>query len=95
MISGVLFRDNCVVTAEGVHIKDLRVINRDLKEMVLVDNAAYSFGYYMTFYISYQIENGIPIIPFYDNKNDNELTSLLHYIKNQILPAKDVRDVVK
>lgn len=44
MISGMLFRENCVVTGEGVHIKDLRVINRDLKDMVLIDNAAYSFG---------------------------------------------------
>jgi len=51
------------MTEEGVHIKDLRVIgNRDLKDLVIVDNAAYSFGY--------QIDNGVPIIPFYDNKND-------------------------
>lgn len=69
----MLFRDSCVVTEEGVHIKDLRVINRDLKDMVLVDNAAYSFGY--------QIDNGIPIIPYYDNKSDVELRDLLSYIK--------------
>lgn len=36
--------------------------NRDLKNIVLVDNAAYSFGF--------QINNGIPIIPFYDDPND-------------------------
>ena len=83
MISGMLFRENCVVTNEGVHIKDLRVINRDLKDMVLVDNAAYSFGYVIkyTTYIRYQIENGIPIIPFYENKNDSELNTLLQYLK--------------
>ena len=85
-ISAMLFRDSCVVTEEGVHIKDLRVINRDLKDMVLVDNAAYSFGY--------QIDNGIPIIPYYDNKSDVELRDLLTYIKKQILPAKDVRKVI-
>jgi CTD small phosphatase-like protein 2 len=33
--------------------------------MVIVDNAAYSFGY--------QIANGIPIIPYYQDKNDTEL----------------------
>jgi CTD small phosphatase-like protein 2 len=56
-----LYREQCITTDEGVHIKDLRVLgNRDLKNIVLVDNAAYSFGY--------QLENGIPIIPFYENK---------------------------
>ena len=45
-ISGRLFRENCVTTDEGVYIKDLRVIsNRNLSDMVLVDNAAYSFGF--------------------------------------------------
>jgi len=35
-----------VETNEGIFIKDLRVIaNRDLKDILLVDNAAYSFGY--------------------------------------------------
>lgn len=39
-----MFRDRCVLSDDGVHIKDLRVINRNLKDIVLVDNAAYSFG---------------------------------------------------
>ena len=40
--------------------------------MVLIDNAAYSF--------SFQIENGIPIIPYYDNKADIEFKLLLPYL---------------
>ena len=41
-----MYREHCVETEDGVYIKDLRVIgNRDLKDVVLVDNAAYSFGY--------------------------------------------------
>jgi len=82
-----LFRESCVVTDEGVHIKDLRVIgNRNLQDMVLIDNAAYSFGF--------QIENGIPIIPFYDNKNDQELRHLTPYLKF-LNSVKDVRDIVR
>ena len=55
-------------------IKDLRVIaNRDLKDVLLVDNAAYSFGY--------QLENGIPIIPFYNDKEDRELMHLIQYLE--------------
>jgi CTD small phosphatase-like protein 2 len=68
-----LYRDSCV-SIEGVHIKDLRIIkNWDLKDIVIVDNAAYSFGY--------QIDNGIPIITWTDDKTDMELFNLIEYIK--------------
>ena len=40
-----LYRESCVVT-DGVCIKDLRILgNRNLKSVVIVDNAAYSFSY--------------------------------------------------
>ncbi|KAL4489491.1 hypothetical protein ABPG72_002787 [Tetrahymena utriculariae] len=86
-ITGRLFRENCVTTEEGVYIKDLRVIaNRNLSDIVLVDNAAYSFGF--------QIDNGIPIIPFYDNKSDAELKHLIHFMKS-IHNVRDLREIVK
>jgi CTD small phosphatase-like protein 2 len=45
-ISYRLFREHCVMTEEGVNVKDLRVIgNRKIENMLLVDNAAYSFGF--------------------------------------------------
>jgi len=82
-----LFRESCVVTDEGLHIKDLRVIgNRKLEDVILIDNAAYSFGF--------QVENGIPIIPFYDNKNDQELKHLIPYLKS-LAAAKDLREFNK
>jgi len=80
-----LFRESCTVTDEGVYVKDLRVFgNRNMQDMVLVDNAAYSYGY--------QVENGIPIIPFYDNKEDQELKDLIPYLKS-LLNVKDCREV--
>jgi len=40
-----LFRSNCVITKEKLYVKDLRVLKgRDLKHVVLIDNAAYSFA---------------------------------------------------
>lgn len=44
LIHGKLFRDSCIQTPEGVHIKNLLVLDRDLRETVLIDNAAYSYG---------------------------------------------------
>ncbi len=82
-----LFREHCTPTEEGVYVKDLRVIgNRNMQDMILVDNAAYSFGY--------QIENGIPIVPFYDNKSDLELKHLIPYLKF-LSTAKDPREINK
>jgi TFIIF-interacting CTD phosphatase-like protein len=73
-----------VQTEEGVYIKDLRIIaNRDLKDIVIVDNAVYSFGF--------QLNNGIPIIPFYNDKKDEELLHLIYYI-NCLAGFDDIRE---
>jgi CTD small phosphatase-like protein 2 len=42
-----LYRDSCVFSKEsGVYIKDLRIFEGvDLNDIVLVDNAVYSFAY--------------------------------------------------
>ena len=67
---------------EGLYIKDLRILkNRDLRDVLIVDNAAYSFGF--------QLENGIPVLPFYKDKSDTELRNLTNYL----LILKDVQDI--
>jgi len=43
-----------------------------MKDMVLVDNAVYSFGA--------QLSNGIPITPFKENKNDMEFIFLRRFL---------------
>jgi CTD small phosphatase-like protein 2 len=45
-ISYRLFREHCIKTKEGIFIKDLRIFsNRNLKDLFIVDNAFYSYGY--------------------------------------------------
>ncbi len=54
------------MSEEGYYIKDLRIFgNRELKDIIIIDNNATCFAY--------QIDNGIPIVPFYDDENDEEL----------------------
>lgn len=68
--------------AEGLYVKDLDILaNRDLKNVILVDNAAYSY--------SMQLKNGVPIIPFYKSKEDTELIELCEFL----LSLKDEDDV--
>lgn len=67
-----LYRHHCVETEFGL-IKDLRIItNRSLKDMVIIDNSALSF--------TLNVNNGIPILPFYDCKSDEELKHLAFYL---------------
>jgi len=66
-----------------MNVKDLRIIkDRNLSDMVLVDNSGNSFGY--------QVANGIPCAPYYDNKADKELLDLMEYLK-QIRNEPDLR----
>lgn len=78
-----LYRQHCVQTPEGYYVKDLRIIsNIGMHNMVLVDNSVYSFAY--------QLDNGIPIIPFYDDPKDEELCHLIFYIEN-LTEVEDMR----
>ena len=62
-IHGVLHRKNCMETHNGFYIKDLRIIrNRNLKDIVIVDNLVHSFGL--------QLENGVPILEYLKGKDD-------------------------
>ncbi|CAD8175522.1 unnamed protein product [Paramecium octaurelia] len=72
-ISGILSRQNCLETKQGFYIKDLRIIsNKQIKNMLIVDNLAHSFGF--------QIDNGIPILEWHDDMNDQELKYLATYL---------------
>jgi len=50
--------------------------------MVLVDNSVLSFAL--------QVDNGIPILPFYSDKDDEELLHLMYYL-SCIKDSDDVR----
>ena len=83
VINGVLSRNNCLITKNGMFIKDLRIIkNRELKNLLLIDNLAHSFGL--------QIENGIPILEFQNDRKDRELKYLFDYLL-QALYVDDLR----
>ena len=90
LIQHRLYRDSCVqVDADGtpLYIKDLRIFeNRELSDIVIVDNAVISFAY--------QIDNGIPILPFREDKGDVEFLHLMNIMKDISLEL-DCRDFVK
>ena len=58
----------------------------DLKDIVIVDNAVYSF--------LNQLENGIPIIPFRYDKEDSQLDHLIEYLP-YLSSLEDVRESLR
>jgi len=80
-----MFRESCL-SVEGNFLKDLNVLGRDLKKSVLVDNSPHAFGY--------QVDNGIPIESWFDDRNDTELLKLERFLRT-LHGAKDVRAVVR
>lgn len=75
------YRDSCVSSSAGF-IKDLNILKKPLKDVLLVDNLSTSF--------LYQKQNGILVTSWYGDKNDMELFHLLGFIR-KILPYEDIR----
>lgn len=78
-----LYRKQCRKYEENIYLKDLRVLGREMKDIIIVDNAPYAFVL--------QIDNGYPIIPFTNNKDDKELTKLADYLLTDIQNIDDIR----
>jgi CTD small phosphatase-like protein 2 len=86
LIKYKLYRNNCINFNDSFMIKDLRIFkNVDLSKIILLDNSMYSFAT--------QINNGILINSFFNDKNDTELNNALEYLISYIVPAEDVREV--
>lgn len=58
-----------------------------MSQIFIVDNSTSTF--------MCDLDNGIPIIPFFNDQYDEELKSLLDFILRDVLPASDVRQVIR
>ena len=81
-----LYWDSCYRTKDNVYIKDLRIFDIALEDIIIVDNAVYSFGF--------QLLNGIPIIPFYEDEEDEELYHLIPFMED-IVEEEDMRTKIQ
>ena len=77
-----LYRENCI-NFHGYYLKDLRILeNRDLKDIIIVDNSLISFAL--------QIENGVPISQWNNDLKDIQLKVLIDYLR-VIKNCRDIR----
>lgn len=65
-----LFRESCSLN-NGVYIKDLDKLGRDLQQTIIMDNSPYSYYFHP--------KNSLPVPSWYDDSSDTFLLSLLPF----------------
>ncbi|KAL2931014.1 Uncharacterized protein RDABS01_036424 [Bienertia sinuspersici] len=85
VINHRLYRDSCR-ELDGKYVKDLAQMGRDLWKVVIVDDNPNSYAF--------QPQNAIPIKPFIEDLQDNELSKLIQFFEASE-GVEDIRDAVK
>jgi len=79
-----LFREHCTLI-NNTFVKDLKNLGRDLKDIIIVDNSPLSY--------SFHPENGLPILSWFEDKNDRELYNIIPLLIF-LSGVKDVREYI-
>ncbi|RLN44252.1 hypothetical protein BBJ29_009543, partial [Phytophthora kernoviae] len=77
-----LYREHCV-QYEGNYVKDLSLLNRDISQTIIIDNAPKSYLFHP--------RNAIGCSSFIDDPKDRELESIARFL-GEIHSVEDVRD---
>jgi len=85
IVSYRLFRQHCKFE-KGIYIKEISKIGRPLEDVIIIDNNPMSY--------IINIDNGIPILTWYENQNDDELMKLIPLLK-YLSKVDDVRPVIR
>ena len=80
-----LFREHCTFY-NNAFVKDLSVIGRNMKDVIIADNSPASY--------LFQPENAIPILTWIDDLNDNKLYELVPVLE-LLSHFPDVREAIK
>lgn len=81
-----LYRRDCTNVCYNF-LKDLSSLGRDLKKVVFIDNSPPAF--------TYQINNGIPILSWYNDTSDRELKKMSNILDDIRTNYDDVREYIR
>lgn len=81
--SHLLFREHCTfVEAQEAFVKDLSLIGRDLKDLIIIDNSPTSYHFHP--------ENALPSRSWYEDSQDRELYEFIPLLQT-LAKVEDVR----
>jgi CTD small phosphatase-like protein 2 len=84
LISRRAYRESCIFS-DGSYTKDLTILGVDLAKVAIIDNSPQVYRW--------QVNNGIPIKSWFDDKSDTALLSLLPFLES-LVEAEDVRPII-
>lgn len=84
VISRRAYRESCIFV-DGCYTKDLTVLGVDLANIAIIDNSPQVFRL--------QVNNGIPIKSWFDDKSDCALITLLPFLET-LVDVEDVRPII-
>lgn len=70
--SSRLFREHCTFYQEKYYVKDLSELNRDMKDVIIIDNSPIAY--------LFQPENALPIVSWYDDLSDRQLYNYMPFL---------------
>lgn len=79
-------RNSCVVYKK-LYLKFIQIFDVPLKDCIIIDNSIFSFAY--------NLSNGILVTSFYDDKEDEDLLSLIEFLEAAIINADDCREKIE
>jgi len=85
VINGRLFRNSCVMSGK-TYVKDLSVLGRKLKNLIIVDNSPLSY--------QFQPKNAINCTSWFDDPDDTELLDMLPLLETTLMEADNVDTVL-
>ncbi|KAJ3004420.1 hypothetical protein HKX48_001232, partial [Thoreauomyces humboldtii] len=79
-----LFRESCI-HLRGNYVKDLSMLGRDLKDVLILDNSPASYALH--------VSNAVPVSSWFNDPNDTELADLVPFLED-LRAVDDVRTVL-
>lgn len=79
-----LYREHCF-SFQGSYIKDLSLLARDMKDVIIVDNSPNAYFFHN--------ENAVPILSWYDDPDDRCLFEMIPLLE-ALSQVPDVRSVI-
>jgi len=85
-----LYRSNCIcckIDGKDLYVKDMNIFEDfNIKDILIVDNSVMAFAY--------DLDNGIPILPYYNAEKDFELLFVAYYFES-LYNCDDLRVINK